>query len=84
MLHGFADSLVQRLVVLELLEIRPGGEPEVVAQLAERLAAVETGSLITEVVRAFTASEQVEELWADDRQLMDVIADLGPRAARGG
>lgn len=83
MLQGFAQALVTRLVEVRLLEVRPGREPEVVVHVAERLAAVETGSLVSEVVRALTRCDAVEELYADDRELMDLIADLGPAAARG-
>lgn len=83
MLHGFAHALVARLVEARLLEVRVGGETEVVAHVAERLAAVETGSLVSEIVRALTTCDAVDELYADDRGLMDVISDLGPAAARG-
>jgi len=84
MLHGFAHALVARLVEVRLLEVRAGSESQVVAHVAERLAAVETGSLVTEIVRALTTCEGVDELYADDREIMDMIADLGPAAARGG
>lgn len=83
MLHGFSQALVQRLIQVRLLEVRMGSEDEVVVYVAQRLAAVETGSLVSELVRALTACDAVEELYADDRELMNLIAELGPSAARG-
>lgn len=83
MLHGFADALVVTLLQHGDLEVHPGREALVVAHVRDRLASVETGSLISEVVRALTSCEHVVELYADDDALIEIISDLGPAAARG-
>jgi hypothetical protein len=85
-LLGFVEAVVGRLVTDDRIEIRAGGEAEVVRVIAARLATATQGeSLISTLSSALIACEFVEELYADDAELKDLVTDL-PRTAlpRGG
>jgi hypothetical protein len=67
-----------------LLDLRQeGDEPAVIDHLADHLSAQPKGSLLHEVAVALVAAPGVEELYADDEQLAEVISDLDASAARG-
>jgi hypothetical protein len=79
-LIDFSTSLVAALLRDELLEVTPGSERAVVAFLADWLARNGKGrSLISLAAQGLLASPDVEELYADNDRIKDVIDGLrGP------
>lgn len=59
------------------MAIAEGREEHVVRHVAAALAGKEHRSLITELTRALLSSDDVDELWADDDDLKELIQDLG-------
>lgn len=83
-LHRFATHLVQRLRAVGLLELtRDDAEAGVIDHLADHLSGQPKGSLLHEVGSALVAAPGVDELYADDESLAEVISDLDAGAARG-
>lgn len=76
-LTGFASAVVARLVQTEQLEIVAGSEAAVAEFLAARLFAARDGAqLITTTGKALLAAPDVEELWADDDEIKQVVQEL--------
>lgn len=80
-LTNFSAAVVRQLVQRGLLEVAPGREEAVVAHLAAELFAAREGSqLIHTTARALLSAPDVEELYADDAELIELVQDLGPGA----
>lgn len=76
-LVGFSRALLADLLDQRLIEIRPGREDRVILFVAEFLGAVpEGGSLVSSLSKAYLASPDVVELYADDAMLKGVIQDI--------
>lgn len=76
-LVGFSRAVLVDLLGQGLVEVRPGAEDRVVLFVAEFLSSVpEGGSLVSSMSRAYLASPDVVELYADDEELKTVIEDL--------
>ncbi len=85
-LLAFVEAVVGRLVQHDRIEIADGRQDEVVRVVAARLGSAGQGeSLISTMSAALIACDAVEELWADDTELKELVTDL-PRTAlpRGG
>ncbi len=83
-LHRFATHLVHRLRAEGMLAlVDDGAEPGVIDHLADHLSAQPKGSLLREVTEALVAAAGVEELYADDEDMAEIISDLDASAARG-
>jgi hypothetical protein len=77
-LLAFSHELVWRLLAEELLLVREGTTDRVIWRLSEHLAAQKQGaSLISSVSAGLLAIPEVEELFADDDELRDLVTDLG-------
>lgn len=77
LLH-YAASILQSLVNADLIEIREGQHEVVVRYLAAELHRQrEAGSLISCTSRALLACEEVEELFADDEEIKELVQSLG-------
>lgn len=77
-LLGYATALVHALLEQELLEVATGTEQSVVVFVAEYLAEHRDGqSLISLTARALLACGDVDELYADNERLKDVVDGLG-------
>lgn len=79
----FAAVVVERLVNAGQIEIRDGKQAEVVIFLASRLFTPEHRSLISTLSEALIQCPDVEELFADDDDLKELIGGLDPVHARG-
>lgn len=76
-LLGYAHALVSALLTHGLIEIPAGREGVVVEYLAEYLhVRARGGSLISSTGRALLQCPDVEELYADDAELKDVVDAL--------
>lgn len=84
MLYHFSAHLVARLVETGGLELVEGGHEQAVADLAQHLGRVQTGSLISSIVAGLMKSGAVDELHADDATIKTLVDGLEPSAARGG
>lgn len=84
MLLRFARAVTVSLEREGLLDVVDGGQDRLADHVATALGAVGTGSLLTELVRAFTTCDAVIELYADDDDLKRIIEDLSPSQARPG
>jgi hypothetical protein len=83
-LHRFATHLVHRLRAVGLLELGDdAAERGVIDHLADHLSSHPKGSLLHEVGSALVAAPGVEEFYADDEELAEIISDLDSGAARG-
>ena len=83
-LHRFATELVEALVRADQIEIAEGRRDEVVRDLALGLGdAREGSSLISSVNRVLLRHPGVDELFADDDDLKQLIEDLGSAWMRG-
>lgn len=80
-LERFSASLVDQLVQRELLIVGPAGNAAVAAYVAERLAAVNAGSLLSTVEAALLASDDVEEVFVDLEQLKALVDDMDRHTA---
>ncbi|TVQ94091.1 MAG: hypothetical protein EA397_02985 [Deltaproteobacteria bacterium] len=79
LLH-YAASLVQALLDEDLIEIRAGQEEVVVRYLAKELQLRGEGrSLISCTSQALLRCDQVEELFADDDEIKELVQDIGRR-----
>lgn len=79
-LIGFTSTVVTHLLAAGLVEIAPDREDHVVAFVADHLAGLRTGhSLISSLVAGLLACPDVEELYADDESLKELITELGLR-----
>lgn len=77
-LLGFAESLVDRLLAAELIELTADGRDRVIVHLGTVLHEEGEGrSLVSLTATALLASEHVEELYADDEQLKELMEGLG-------
>ena len=77
-LMGYSTALVHALLEDELLEVTEGAEPSVVAFVAGYLAEHRDGqSLISLTARALLACGEVDELYADNERLKEVVDGLG-------
>ena len=73
----YASALVSSLLEKGLIELRAGHEPRVVEFLAEYLhVRARGGSLISSTGRALEICPDVEELYADDAELKEVVDSL--------
>lgn len=76
-LTGYSNALVVCLLREGLVEVRPGSEGQVVAFVATYLhEKARGGSIISSTSAALLACPDVEELYADDDQLKDVVDGL--------
>lgn len=76
-LSGFTRIVVGRLLEQGLIEVSEGTKAEVVAWVAARLASPgPTPSLVSTLSRALLSCPHVEELYADDEELKELITDL--------
>lgn len=76
-LMGFAEALVARLLEERELEVKPGKGEAVAAFLARGLAESREGeSLISLTSRVLVKCDDVEELWADNDRLKEIVQDL--------
>ncbi len=76
-LTQFAQSMVDRLLSEQLVEIELGSRPNVVVHVAAHLGGVGSGgSLISEMDRALLTCDDVVELYADAEQLKELVVDL--------
>lgn len=76
-LVNFASALVARLVETRQLEVVEGSEAAVAEFVAAQLFAARQGSqLIATTSKALVASPHVEELWADDDELKQLVQEL--------
>ncbi len=76
-LLGFAEALVARLLKEREIEVRPGSGEAVAAFLARGLAEASEGkSLISLTSQVLLQCDDVEELWADDERLKEIVQDL--------
>lgn len=77
-LYRFSAALVSRLVVTQRLEVSPGAEDQVARFVAGVLGgAGEGASLISTLSGALLGCPQVEELYADEEELKELVSDLG-------
>lgn len=77
-LYRFSAVVVRRLLDGERLEVVAGREEEVVRFVADALTdAREGSSLVSTLTRALLASPDVEELYADEDELKELINDMG-------
>lgn len=79
----FSQLLIDRLVADDLIELGPAGKHAVVVHVAAHLASAQTASLISTVGAALLSSPDVDELYADDDTIKEIVGDLGPGATRG-
>jgi hypothetical protein len=76
-LVGFSRAVLVDLLDQRLIEVHPGREDRVILFVAEFLASVpEGGSLVSSLSKAYLASPDVVELYADDAVLKGVIQDI--------
>ena len=78
-LLGFSVRVVQQLLATGAVELaEQGTEADVVRFVAEHLAASRQGhSLVSRLAEALLACPQVDELYADDDALKELVQDLG-------
>lgn len=77
-LYQFSVVVVRRLLEGDRLEVAAGQEDLVARFVADALAdAKEGSSLVSTLTRALLASPDVEELYADEDELRELINDLG-------
>lgn len=80
-LYRFSAVVVRRLIDDQRLEVTLGREEEVARFVADALTRAREGSsLISTLTRALLASPDVEELYADEDELKELINDLGAQA----
>lgn len=76
-LRGFSRAVLAELIAQGQIETMPGHEEAVALFVAEYLGAVPSGgSLITSLARALILCPHVEELYADDQTLKQVVQEL--------
>jgi hypothetical protein len=76
-LYGYASALVARLIDLGRMDIAPGRAEAVVLYLADYLhERGRGGSLISQTGIALLACDDVDELYADDDELKDLVETL--------
>ena len=76
-LVGFSRALLADLLGQGLIEVVPGREDRVILFVAEYLSSVpHGGSLVSSLTKAFLASPDVVEVFADDAELKQAIEDL--------
>lgn len=77
-LYRFSLIVVGRLVERRRLEVVAGHEEHVVRFVADALTEAREGSsLLSTLTRALLSSPDVEELYADEDELKELINDLG-------
>ncbi len=77
-LQAFVNRVLHELLKTEQIEIAPGSESKIVAEVGAVLGTARQGSsLISTLVAALIASPHVEELYADNDEIKDMIVDLG-------
>lgn len=82
-LHTFVESVVVALVDREEL-VLVGERQVVVAFVAERLGTAGEGrSLISTLGAALVACPEVDELYADDDRLKELVTDMPRQVLRG-
>lgn len=83
-LLGFTESIVTTLVARD--ELLLAGDPrEVVRFVSERLATSGEGtSLISTLAAALVACPAVDELFADDERLKELVTEMPRNVVRGG
>ncbi len=70
----FTRGLVAKLTATGQLDVEPGDEEEVAFFVARRLEdAGEGGQAISTLVQALLDCPEVEELYADDREIMSLM-----------
>ena len=76
-LWGFTEVLVAKLIELSLLDIVEGQQSQVVGFVAEYLnTSARGGSVISSFSTALIRCPFVNELYADDLQIKEIIDDL--------
>jgi hypothetical protein len=77
-LLAFCHEVVRRLMAGDRLIVRPGTADRVIWLLSKHLAAQKQGaSLISSVSAGLLSFAEVEELYADDDEIRDLVTDLG-------
>ena len=77
-LAAFSHSLVQRLLAEERMVLRPGTADRVILLLTRYLVAQRQGaSLVSTISAGLMSFPDVEELFADDDEIRDLVTDLG-------
>jgi hypothetical protein len=76
-LTAFSEAVLASLGRDGLIELAAGTEPAVVGFVAERLSSARSGeSLVAMLSLALIEAPGVEELFADDEQLKEIVTDL--------
>jgi hypothetical protein len=78
-LEGFTKAVLSRLLEKQWIEIEPGSEQAVIASVARGLGGSRDQSLVSLMVHAFIATDEVIELYVDNDQLKELITELGLR-----
>lgn len=77
-LDGFAAAVVRELLATGRMEVTPGAQGQVVLFVANYLRKEGGGrSLVSLTVQALLLCPEVDEVYADDAELKELITDLG-------
>lgn len=76
-LRGFATSIVDALLSEDALVVTEGKELAVVEHVAKKLASAKNQSLISSLSAALLDAPDVDELYADDKQIKLLVESLG-------
>ncbi len=77
-LDGFAAAVVRQLLATGRMEVSPGARAQVVLFVANYLRKEGAGrSLVSATIQALLLCSEVEEVYADDAELKELITDLG-------
>lgn len=76
---GFASALVARLIAQQRIELATASDPaDLVAYIAEALTGrSQFAGLVTTLSAALIGCPLVDELFADDEELQQLVNDLG-------
>ena len=76
-LLAFSDAVITALLQRKQLELNTDDPRALIREVAEALSGAKQGSsLISTLSKALISSPDVEELWADDETLKELITDL--------
>ena len=75
-LVGFSRAVLDALQREDLVEVREGRRDHAARYVAGHLASVERGSLISSLARGLIACPDIDELYADDDRLKQIVTDL--------
>lgn len=76
-LLAYATGIIDRLVARDLLLLQPDGRDAAIEALAASLAAVKRGSILSSTTAGLLKAPTVEELFADDDDLRDILDEMG-------